>query len=93
MIWENTLSGMVDSTASRFDESTQYKKSDYVWYAATGVKPKLYKAKADIPAGAWDASKWEEIVTPTMFSQGGWHIGNSLETLDGVKWHDYPEHI
>lgn len=68
MIWENTLSGMVDSTAYRFDESTQYKKSDYVWYAATGVKPKLYKAKVDMEAGAWDASKWDEISVSTEFT-------------------------
>lgn len=68
MIWENTLSGMVDSTASRFDESTQYKKSDYVWYAATGVKPKLYKAKEDMAAGAWDGSKWEEFVVTKEFT-------------------------
>lgn len=67
MIWKNTIPGVVDSTASRFNETSTYKKSDYVWYVAAGSSPKLYKAKEDINAGAFDASKWEEIVVTNEF--------------------------
>lgn len=67
MIWKNTIPGVVDSTASRFSETSTYKKSDYVWYVGTGVSPKLYKAKEDISAGVWDASKWEEIIVTNEF--------------------------
>lgn len=71
MIWKNTIPGVVDSMASRFNETSTYKKSDYVWYVAAGSSPKLYKAKEDISAGAWDASKWEEIVETKEFVNKG----------------------
>lgn len=56
-----------DVLAAYFDASTAYTAGSYVTNKDDGC---LYKAKADITAGAWDASKWDKITVAQAIATG-----------------------
>ena len=62
----NRMSGLTPISsivATRWSKTVAYHKGDVVYYSANTLMNAFpYRANEDIPAGAWDATKWTKIV-------------------------------
>lgn len=51
------MNNLANSLVSPYDSNKNYKIGDYVW-----ENDKLYKCKSDNVTGAWDSTKWDEVI-------------------------------
>lgn len=66
MAWTNVIPEIVSSVATRFSATASYAKDKIVWNDSGD----LFRAKEAITPGAWDSSKWEEVVLADLFEKG-----------------------
>lgn len=86
MSWNsNVIPEIINSIATEFDPAVAYSKDKIVWYDGD-----LYKAKEDVAAGDWDATKWDEVILAELGGASALNIGDKL-VYNGTEEINIPE--
>lgn len=66
MAWTNVIPEILSSVATRWTNTGSYAKDKIVWNDSGD----LFRAKEAVTPGAWDDSKWEEVILADLFEKG-----------------------